>query len=109
MTATIQFNVGNGKKDPQHYVLVRGIGKRAIKVFIRPILFSFCFEINAKIEEKLILLAAKRAAKNGWKKICIEQGIEDPISMYSYNVSQQTAFFYDNLDEGILLYSFERK
>jgi len=53
--------------------MVRGMARRAIRVVVRPFLAAGLVGLD---EEKLAILAAARARRNGWKTIVVEP---DPI------------------------------
>jgi hypothetical protein len=69
----------------KHYTnvhLVRGIGRRAIRVIVRP------FNGGAVDEFALVLIAAERAATNGWATIVVMPDCIDGDTAYTVNLSQ---------------------
>lgn len=72
----------NGYRFVTNVHIVRGIGKRSIRVVVRP----FFGEANS--EESLITLAAMRAAKMGWKTIVVMPGCINPDGAYTMSWTQ---------------------
>lgn len=75
--------------------LVRGIGKRAIRVIIKP--FPFTTQDIDTLE--LLLLAAKRAVHNGDKTVYVfpdcTDGEEAHIENHSQYYSKQHCFYFN--------------
>ncbi len=63
----------NGFRGLDAAYLVHGIGRRAIRVVVRPFL---ALGLGAVDEEKLAVLAAARANRKGWKTIVV---MPDPV------------------------------
>ena len=65
-------------------VLVRGIGRKAIRVIIRP-LYNKCGYVD---ETRMAINAARIAAKKGWRKVVVapDDGMGDTIR--AFNIHQ---------------------
>ena len=83
-------------------MLVRGLGKRAVLVFIRPFHISAAAE-RLLTDNELAIKAAEFAAKKGWKRIFVQQALFDdkqaivsnPAWFLSYPDSQNGAYLCD--------------
>lgn len=76
--------------------LVRGVGKRAIHVVVRP--FHGIFANTT--DEELAVKGAQYAAQKGWKNAIIEPDMVDGECAEIFNVSQHTNYVYGNIAGG---------
>lgn len=89
---TIQ-SIGFTKQGIGHLHLVRGIGKRAINVVLRPTHSSHGYANEIYV----IKLAAEYAAKRGWKTIYAEPDQIDCDTVRVFNTHQ---YFIDSNNKG---------
>ncbi len=94
-TGTVVKRTETGLHGMDSY-LVRGVGKRAIHVVVRPF---HCTRAEASHEE-IAVKGAHYAAKKGWKNAIIEPDMIDGECAEIFNVSRHTDYLYGKIAGG---------
>lgn len=85
----------NGYKGFLNVMLVRGVGRKAIHVILRPI-----HSRKAHIDEtQLAIDAAKLAAKKGWRKVVVAPDSYEGDTIRAFNIHQ---YFHEEWQHGFI-------